>query len=143
MEREETDRTWRTGSMMNSEVTLGTERTLPGSPLEDLLFILKRKASAEPSPEASDAERLVTDGSLSEDEEADRREEEFRPKRSQAQEEEEPERNTKREEVPEEEPDTEHEPDPDPFEYRIGRYLRQEVQPRLLQRINSLATILP
>jgi hypothetical protein len=137
MEREESDRIWRTELMINNEVTSGTERTLPGSPLEDLLFILRKRASAEPSPEASDAERLVTYGDLSEGKGEGEDEEEFRSRRSQAQEkkeEEEPERNIEREEeVTEEEPDTEHEPDPDPdlFEYRIGRYLRQKVQPKL------------
>jgi hypothetical protein len=53
----------------------------------------------QPSPEASDAERLVTDGDLSEGEGED--EEEFRSRRSQAQEEQEPGRNTEREEVTE------------------------------------------
>jgi hypothetical protein len=57
MEREVTDRKWRTGSMMDSEVISGADRPLPGTPLEDLLFILRRRVSAQPSPQASDIER--------------------------------------------------------------------------------------
>jgi hypothetical protein len=38
------------------------ERLLPGSPFEDLLFILRRRASAQPSREISDIEKLTDPG---------------------------------------------------------------------------------
>jgi hypothetical protein len=57
MEREKADRTRRTGPMMDSEVISGAGRPLPGTSFEDLLFILRRRASAQPSPQTSDIER--------------------------------------------------------------------------------------
>jgi hypothetical protein len=44
--------------MMNIEAISGARQALPGTPLEDLLFILRRRASAQPSAEASDIGRF-------------------------------------------------------------------------------------
>jgi hypothetical protein len=51
-------RTWRTGDSRHTAENLGDFRVMPGSPMEDVLHYLRRRASAPTSADTSDVERL-------------------------------------------------------------------------------------
>jgi hypothetical protein len=128
------------------------ERLLPGSPFEELLFILRRKTSAQPSREVSDIERLTDpgdrDSEVEDEAKAEERIEEdssemidrfIRETRSvEAEAETEPRANEQEEERPE--PDTEHEEIGITEDERFG--LQKEVDEKVLDRMRDLAKIL-
>jgi hypothetical protein len=61
---------WRSRDRLLPERELGGMRFLPGSPLEELLYLLRRRASAPSSVEVSEQEASVRRfGSLEEEEE--------------------------------------------------------------------------
>jgi hypothetical protein len=62
LDREASDRVWREGERQVAINELPTEQILPGSPFEHLLFILRRRASTQPSPEVSDIDQLPDTG---------------------------------------------------------------------------------
>jgi hypothetical protein len=68
LNRELSDQLWRTSEKTFSAETIGEARPLPGSPLEGLLHVLRRRASAQSSVETSELERLVSDRERSDDE---------------------------------------------------------------------------
>jgi hypothetical protein len=67
IEREVSDRVWQPDRRMLTEEALEGIRVLPGTPLEDLLRLLRRRASAPSSVETSECERFESRVRRSED----------------------------------------------------------------------------
>jgi flagellar biosynthesis GTPase FlhF len=55
--KEEADQLWKSSDIRVTERELGQRRFMPGSPLEDLIQFLRRRASTQTSTETSDVER--------------------------------------------------------------------------------------
>jgi hypothetical protein len=74
MTEEDADRTWRTNCNKHNAEDIGDYCLLPGSPLEDILQLLRRRASAPTSADTSDVERLQKHRDNSDGEVGDREE---------------------------------------------------------------------